>query len=117
MMVICSLLNAFGLFCLKKSSFSFEPASLINNYWLFLGFALYFSGAVVMLLAFRRGEVSMLYPVMASTYIWIALISMLLLKERISLAEWGGISSIVAGIVIIGASQEDKAGNKGAGVP
>ena len=69
---------------------------------LFSGYALYGLFTIVMVFALKHGELSMLYPVMALSYVWVTIVSVLWLKEPINAAEIAGIAAIVGGVAVLG---------------
>ena len=66
------------------------------------GFILYGAGAFFFVLALRKGELSVIYPLFAANYVWVALISAFYFNEEIKSIEWIGIGAIMVGICIIG---------------
>ncbi len=102
-MFICTFFTSLGTFCLKKASANLSfSIDIITNYWIYIGAFLYLTGAVVMIIALKGGDLSVLYPIMATAYIWIMLFSILLLRENVSLMQWTGLGLIVAGIGLNG---------------
>ena len=81
---------------------SFDILSLITNLELIAGMVLYAIGGILLILSFRGGEVSVLYPIFATSYIWVSLLSMYFLNEIMNFFKWTGIFIIIAGIVLIG---------------
>jgi len=81
---------------------SFDILSLITNYELIIGMMLYAIGGILLILSFRGGEVSVLYPLFATSYIWVSFLSIYFLGEIMNLYKWIGIAAIVSGIVLIG---------------
>ncbi len=75
---------------------------MFTNPWLFSGYALYGVSAVLMVLALRDGELSLLYPVIALTYVWVALLSFVLFHESVGTLKMAGIGLIVAGVAVLG---------------
>lgn len=76
--------------------------ALITNYYLFSGLFLYGIGAVLLIIALKYGEVSVLYPIIATSYVWVAILAWLFAGESISLTKMAGIMFIVAGVALIG---------------
>jgi len=76
-------------------------SALYTNWPLGLGLVLYALGAVLLIIALKHGEVTVLYPVIATSYIWVALLSWRLLDESFGFVKLLGIISIVIGIVLI----------------
>ncbi|MFH1398643.1 MAG: 4-amino-4-deoxy-L-arabinose-phospho-UDP flippase [Candidatus Woesearchaeota archaeon] len=74
----------------------------IINWQLFLGLALYGISTVLLLIAFRGGELSVLYPLIALSYVWVALILPWFTNEAMNQTKWLGILSIIIGVALIG---------------
>ena len=55
-----------------------------------------------MVLALRDGELSMLYPVIALTYVWVSVLSFLIFRESLPPMKLLGISLIVIGVAVLG---------------
>ncbi len=81
---------------------SLDIISIITNYELIMGMVLYAIGGILLILSFRGGEVSVLYPIFATSYIWVSFLSIYFLGEIMNLFKWLGVFAIVAGIVLIG---------------
>ena len=92
------------LFKLGVEKFSeFSLFSLLTNYFLILGFALYGISAVLLIYALRHGELSILYPVVALTFIWVSLLSHQYIDgDFMNLEKWGGVFLIFLGVSSIG---------------
>jgi len=54
-----------------------------------------------MVSALRHGNVSILYRVLATSYIWVALLSTFFLSEPFPLVRWIGVALIIGGIGVI----------------
>ncbi len=82
----------------------FEPRllALVTNVPLILGYALYGINTVMLILALREGELSLLYPIIALTYVWVTLLSYGLLHEKPNLLRNIGITTIVIGVAVLG---------------
>ena len=91
----------------SSASVSLNPLELITNYYLIGGLLLYAVGGTLMILSFRGGEVSVLYPIIATSYIWVSFLSIYFLGEVINNFKWIGIISIIAGIALIGFGSKD----------
>jgi len=81
---------------------SFDILSLITNYELIIGMVLYAIGGILLIISFRGGEVSVLYPLYATSYIWVSFLSIYFLGEIMNTFKWLGIITIIAGIIFIG---------------
>ena len=69
---------------------------------LFAGYALYGFSTVLLVLALKDGELSLLYPVIALTYVWVTILSLLIFRETINIFKLLGISVIVIGVAVLG---------------
>ena len=113
----CTLLTSTAqiFYKLGVEELKFNILSIITNYYIIAGLFLYAFGAVLLILSFRGGEVSVLYPIIATSYIWVSFLSIYFLGEVMNLYKWLGVFSIVAGIVLIGFGSRTTA-VEGAGV-
>lgn len=99
-----TLVGAFGPILLKKASAKklSKLSSLMKNYPLFGGIALYGLGTLLFIPALKGGDLSILYPFVALTYIWVSLLSVKFLGEKMNLMKWLGIVFIILGVSFIG---------------
>jgi drug/metabolite transporter (DMT)-like permease len=104
LVVIGTLVGAFGPILLKKASARTLSSitELMKNHALFGGIFLYVIGTVLFILALRNGELSVLYPFVSLTYIWVCILSMKFLGEKMNAIKWGGIGLIILGVSFIG---------------
>lgn len=79
-------------------------AGLLGDVPLIVGLALYGCGSVLMILALRHGELSVLYPVISLSYVWVALLSVVILHEMMTPVKIAGIAVIIAGVATLGRS-------------
>jgi drug/metabolite transporter (DMT)-like permease len=69
---------------------------------LFAGYACYGLFTVVMVLALRHGELSMTFPILALSYVWVAAAAAVLRNESMNAMKIAGVAVIVAGVAILG---------------
>ena len=101
---LVSFLGAIGQYYFKRGANTLQllnPKTFLNKYLLY-AVALYVSGAVAYVLVLPYGELSVLYPIVASNFIWVLLIAKAKLNEKIDLRKVLGIGCIIVGIVLIG---------------
>ena len=96
------------LYKLGIPSLKFDLTSIITNYYLIGGLVLYGIGAILMIISFRGGEVSVLYPIIATSYIWVSILSIYFLGENMNSFKWIGVFIIIAGIVSISYGSREK---------
>ncbi len=103
MVVFCTFLTSTGQFLIKKGTFFIADSFWsIFNVPLVSGFALYALGAVILVIALKYGELSVLYPFIALSFIWVFLFSIFLLEEKIFFVNWAGLVLIILGVSLIG---------------
>jgi multidrug transporter EmrE-like cation transporter len=76
--------------------------ALLGNYMLVLGYAVQSGNALLLILALRNGELSMLYPIIALTYVWVNLLSMYFFHEHMNVWKGLGIALIIGGVALLG---------------
>ena len=104
LVISATLIGAFGPILLKKASERklSRISSLIKNYYLFGGVSLYAVGTIMFIPALRGGDLSILYPFVSLGYIWVSLLSVRFLGEKMNSYKWSGIAFIILGVVFIG---------------
>jgi drug/metabolite transporter (DMT)-like permease len=92
-----------------------EPASviaflkaLLGNWKLVVGYCLHGCNAFLLILALRDGELSMLYPIIALTYVWVNLLSMYFFHEHLNLWKCVGIAMVIGGVAFLGRASQRK---------
>ncbi len=101
----CTLIGAAAQVLLKLGANSIAkatPVQIITNPSLFVGYALYGISTMLLVLALRKGQLSLLYPVISLTYVWVTLLSMLVFKETLTLAKGAGLAIVIIGVGILG---------------
>jgi uncharacterized membrane protein len=76
--------------------------AMATNWHILAGIAVYGVSSILFIPALRGGDLSVLYPLVASSYIWVSIWSVLFLKERMTALKILGIVLIIAGISCIG---------------
>jgi uncharacterized membrane protein len=76
--------------------------SLVTIPSLFGGYVLYGVVTGIMILALRHGELSVIWPVISLSFVWVAILSVLVFHESMNFAKAGGIAVIITGVAIMG---------------
>ena len=58
--------------------------------------------ALLLILALRDGELSMLYPIIALTYVWVNLLSMYFFHDQMNVWKAAGIALVIGGVALLG---------------
>ena len=106
LMVLCTLFTAFGQLFYKYGSetFSFTLQGILTNHFLFLGFFFYGVGAIILMMALKYGNLSLLYPFVSLNFIWVTLLSVFKLNEHINSFKINAIILVILGVFFIGGS-------------
>jgi len=109
LVLFTTLLTSSAQLLWKKGSatLTFDIFNIIANYYIIGGILLYVIGGALMIISFRGGEVSVLYPIIATSYIWVSFLSIKFLGEQMNIFKWIGVIAIIAGIISIGFGSKD----------
>ncbi len=101
-MVISSILGALGVLFFKFASkkVSFNIFSWLFNLKFVLGLLFYGLSFIAMIIAMKLTYLSIVYPLFALSYIWVALLSHYVLKEKLYFKNWIGFILIMIGIAL-----------------
>ena len=80
-----------------------DIASFILNPFLYFGGLAYGFGLIFMLKGLRRGELTVIYPVMATSFIWVSLLAPIFFEsDSMTIHKWIGVAIIIAGVALVG---------------
>lgn len=65
------------------------------------GFCFYGIGAIMMIVAYRYGKLSILQPILSLNYVLSICLAVIVLKEKVSLFKCIGVLIIIAGVILI----------------
>ena len=72
-----------------------------------LGFCFYGVGALVMLIAYRFGKLSVLQPMLSLNYVLSIVLGALILHESVTILKCIGVLIIIAGVILIAGGDEE----------
>lgn len=101
--ILSGILGGAGVILLKKGSmqFNLNISEQIKNKYAILGMASCGTGMISLLIAFKGGELSALYPIISLQYIISTFLAVKYLKEKMNPLKWAGITAIITGIILI----------------
>ena len=103
LVIVCTILTSSGQILWKMGAGHVDTLhNIITNIPLIAGFVSYGLGAILLIMALKYGDLSVVYPFIALSFIWVALLSIVIFHERISLINWLGIFIIIIGVSLIG---------------
>ena len=107
LVVISTFLTASGQFFFKRGA-EMLPSNLLDipalvvNWPLILGLGFYGLALIMLVLALQGGELSVLYPFISLGFVWVALVSIFILKEPFTIPKAAGMAFILGGVSLIG---------------
>lgn len=104
MVLIAAFVGSWGALLFKQGAdkLEFNLRALVGNVELMKGLAVYAAGTIFYIIGIKGGELSVLFPLVSTGYIWTCLLSVKYLKERMNTLKWAGIGCIILGVSLIG---------------
>ncbi len=111
LLVVCvTLISAAAQVLIKTGAGTLGPhpslvetaIGILTKLPLFAGYSMYGFSMVLLVLALRHGELSALYPVIALTFVWVTILSVVVFHENINALKMVGIALIVLGVATLG---------------
>ncbi|MBI2575980.1 EamA family transporter [Candidatus Woesearchaeota archaeon] len=104
LVLFASFIGSFGPIFLKKGSAQFRLSlqGIIGNPNLLWGIAISALGNLLFIPSLKGGDLSVLYPLVSTIYIWVSIWSVLFLKEKMNLLKWAGVFTIIVGVAMVG---------------
>src|SRR5512136_1136958 len=104
--VLATLIGACGalFFKLGADNLSFKIKNLMTNWKLYIAVLLYGLSTIFFILALsmKGSHLSILYPFCALSYVWVEILSVKFLNEKMNVWKYAGIILIVLGVSFIG---------------
>ena len=104
MMAGATLLSASAQILMKigMQHFSLDLVAILTNLPLLAGYVLYGLFTLLMVLALREGELSLMYPIISLSYVWVTALSYFIFHDTLSPLKLVGIAGIMAGVAMLG---------------
>lgn len=102
--VLGSLIGSFGAVQLKSGTQTLQLnlRSVLTNWHLGFGICLYVLSSVFFVFGLRRGELSVLYPLVSLSYVWTTFWSRAFFGEAITRNKIYALVLILAGVTLLG---------------
>lgn len=107
---LCTLFGVAAQYFIKASGAQMTSLSihaLLTNLPLWAGLSLYGISTCLLILALRDGELSLLYPVISLTYVWVSILSVAVFHEKMNIFKIGGIAVICLGVALLGKGRSE----------
>jgi len=100
---ISTFIGGLGALLFKRSSkdFRLNVIAILKNRSFILAVFLYLVATILTIPAMKGNDLSIIYPMTATSYIWVAIFSKIFLKEKIRNTTVIGIGLIILGVVIL----------------
>jgi drug/metabolite transporter (DMT)-like permease len=105
----CTLLTAIGQYLIKLGANRLSHAGLLGTMigiftipQLFAGYCLYALFTVMFIYALRHGELSVLYPLISLSYVWVAITAVVAFHETMNPLKIAGLLVIMCGVGVLG---------------
>ncbi|HLJ49405.1 MAG TPA: EamA family transporter [Bryobacteraceae bacterium] len=103
LVIFASFIGSCGMAFLKAGAnrLAFNVPALVRNWRLTAGVGLYVISSAFFVMGLKRGELSILYPLVSLGYIWALLWSRIFFGELMTKAKYAGFALIIAGVVVL----------------
>jgi drug/metabolite transporter (DMT)-like permease len=101
----CTILGAAAQILMKTGANRMAHPGVLGmlaNLPLMAGYCLYGISTLLLVVALKDGELSLLYPVIALTYVWVTVLSFLIFHDDVNPWKLAGIVLIVLGVAVLG---------------
>lgn len=103
--IVAVFLGSAGQVCLKLGVDDLPLAKAILQPYTLCGYILYGASSLFWLLVLKRLPLSVAYPLLSLNFVFVFVLSSLILKEPASLAKIAGTGLVIAGILLIQSGQ------------
>lgn len=100
------LLMGISSICVCMGQLFWKLSVNVGILFLIVGFAFYGIGAVVMLVAYKFGSLSVLQPMLSLNYVLSIILATTILNEEITLMKITGVLIIIVGVILIGGGDD-----------
>jgi multidrug transporter EmrE-like cation transporter len=103
LILIGSFIGSFGAVFLKAGSQSLKRnlSSFVMNWRLLAGIGFFLLSSVFYVLGVKKGELTILFPLVSLGYVWTMFWSRIFFKERLTATKFLGLGTILFGIVLL----------------
>jgi len=100
---LSALIGSIGQVEFKRGteSLQLDIQAILTNYHLIVGLFLYALSTLIYIYSLSKGRLSIVYPIIATSYIWATLFAWMFLKEPINHINLAGIILILLGVTLI----------------
>lgn len=99
----CTLLGAAAQILMKLGA-NRQPTLLqmLTSVPLMVGYCFYGMSTLLLVFALRKAHLSVLYPIISLTYVWVTVLSIFIFQEQMNAFKVIGLTIIVFGVAVLG---------------
>ena len=105
LVVLCTVIGAAAQILMRNGAALMVDtgwAGVLSNSSLIAGYICLAANTALLVLALRDGQLSVLYPIIALTYVWVTVLSPMFFNDIINVYKVVGVGLIVVGVSFIG---------------
>ena len=105
LVVLCTVIGAGAQILMRNGAVLMVDtgwAGVLSNWSLIAGYICLAANTALLVLALRDGQLSVLYPIIALTYVWVTVLSPMFFNYIINVYKVVGVGLIVVGVSFIG---------------
>lgn len=107
LVVLCTIIGAAAQILMRAGADYLDEGggilAILMNWRLLAGYACLAANTLLLVIALREGQLSVLYPIIALTYVWVAILSPMFFPDTMNVFKVIGITLVVCGVSMIGA--------------
>ena len=100
---VAAFMGAIGQVEFKRGAdnLQWDIKMLLTNHHLIIAVTVYALSTLLYVYALSKGNLSILYPIIATSYIWTMIFSQVFLNESVGITSWAGVFFILLGVALI----------------
>lgn len=102
LVVVGTFIGSIGALVIKKGLNRYNFKHFLLSRYFFGGFSFYVISVLFYFIALKREELSVVYPLVSTSYIWVTVLSVCYLKEKIDVWKIVSLIGIIIGVILIG---------------
>jgi drug/metabolite transporter (DMT)-like permease len=106
LVLLCTVIGAAAQIFLRYGAHHLTGmgmGGILTNWPLLAGYVCLGINTLLLILALRNGQLSVLYPIIALTYVWVTILSPIFFADTVNSYKMAGVFFIVLGVSFIGA--------------
>lgn len=107
LVILCTVIGAAAQILMRAGADYIDEGggiqAILMNWRLLAGYGCLAANTLLLVIALREGQLSVLYPIIALTYVWVAILSPMFFPDTMNAFKVMGIALVVLGVSLIGA--------------